>query len=95
MSSAQCVYIYPRSRSAGLSLVADIQGQHRRLLVSPQANAISYNTAIHACARVGEWELAQSLLQEMRGLGLEVDHISFGATVSSLCFVPLFAAPRT
>ncbi|CAN0581835.1 unnamed protein product, partial [Ectocarpus sp. 12 AP-2014] len=41
----------------------------------------SYNSAIHACGRGGQWELALSLLKEMRELGLSPDRISFGAMV--------------
>ena len=47
-----------------------------------QPNEISYNSAIHACGRGGQWELALSLLKEMRELGLSPDRISFGAMVS-------------
>lgn len=61
-----------------------MQCQLLSTFVSPQPDAISYNTAIHACGRVGEWELAKSLLEEMRDLGLEADVISFGTTVSCL-----------
>lgn len=46
-----------------------------------QPNEISYNSAIHACGRGGQWELALSLLKEMRELGLPPDRISFGAMV--------------
>lgn len=44
-------------------------------------NAISFNSAIHACGRSGEWEQALRLLREMRELSLPPDDVSFGATV--------------
>lgn len=47
-----------------------------------QPNEISYNSAIHACGRGGQWELALSLLKEMRERGLPPDRITFGAMVS-------------
>lgn len=65
-----------------------------------QPNEISYNSAIHACGRGGQWELALSLLKEMRELGLSPDRISFGAMVSMRlwsnvdrkCFWPVLLA---
>ena len=45
---------------------------------------ISYNAAIAACGRGGEWELAESLFREMARLGLGPDVISYNSLISAL-----------
>lgn len=45
---------------------------------------ISYNAAISACGRGGEWALAESLFEEMSRLGLSPDAISYNSLISAL-----------
>lgn len=47
----------------------------------PQPNTISYNSAIDACGRGEQWQLALALLREMRELGIPQDEVSFGTVV--------------
>lgn len=49
--------------------------------VLPQPNAISYNSAIDACGRGEQWQLALALLREMQELGIPQDEVTFGTAV--------------
>ena len=48
-----------------------------------RANVISYNTAISACEKSGEWQIAVQLFQEMSGCRLDHDVKSYGSAISA------------
>ncbi|CAM9995223.1 unnamed protein product, partial [Ectocarpus sp. 12 AP-2014] len=47
-------------------------------------NKYCYTAAVSACARGRNWELALSLLDEMREAGLSPDHFTYGSAVSAM-----------
>ena len=44
---------------------------------------MTYNAAISACGRGGEWQRGLSLVAEMRRKKLLPDHFTFGAAISA------------
>ncbi|CAM9520060.1 unnamed protein product [Chrysoparadoxa australica] len=46
-------------------------------------NEKSYELAIHACSKAGEWEIAMRLLQEMPGLGLTPKESTYNSTMAA------------
>ena len=48
-----------------------------------EPSVISYNAAISACEKGGQWEPALQLLEEMKSSGIEPDVISYSAAISA------------
>ena len=46
-------------------------------------NGISYNAAISACEKTGQWQLALSLLSSMPKMKVTPDGISYNAAISA------------
>jgi pentatricopeptide repeat protein len=48
-----------------------------------EPDVITYNAAISACEKGGQWEKALQLLEEMQAKGVEPDVITYSATISA------------
>ena len=50
----------------------------------PAPDVISYNAALSACAEGQSWELSLLLLEELRGVRLAPDEVTFGSAIRAL-----------
>jgi len=48
-----------------------------------QPTLVSFNAALSACAKLGDWQRAQSLLDEIRSRQMSPDTVSFNAAISA------------
>jgi pentatricopeptide repeat protein len=77
---SQLVTIYGKLRQPELALKMLETMETERGLVP---NDRTYNAAISACAKGGQWQQALSLLQEMREKGVIPDRITYSAAISA------------
>lgn len=66
---------------------------HERFDVVP--NAYSYNAAISACGRAGDWERAVALIGKMNRQGIQPNAVSFNSAISACGKRCVFVTART